>query len=397
MISLGTNNSMSEFSYSVQLAQKLIRCPSVTPEEAGTLDLLENELKQIGFICTRLLFGEGKERVDNLYAEFGKGPSHFAFAGHVDVVPVGRLADWRFSPFQAEIKDEILYGRGSADMKSGIAAFISAIRQWQQSTNSKTKISLIITGDEEAEAINGTSKIVEWMRNNSIYPDMCVVAEPTSQNEIGDNIRNGRRGSLSGYLTVTGIQGHVAYPHLAQNPTSALMQMLSIVSSTELDEGNSHFGPSTAEVTGLSTSTNVTNVIPATASAVFNIRFNTEHSKETLQKLLSEHFRQTANECNVQFEIEWKSNAAPFITEAGQLTELLSESIKSQTGRIPELSTIGGTSDARFITQLCPVAEFGLVGKTMHQIDENVSINDIDILTNIYKDLLHRFDKKNDY
>ena len=388
---------MSKFSYAVQLAQKLVRCPSVTPEEAGTLDLLEDELKQIGFICTRLFFGDGKDRIRNLYAEYGDGPSHFAFAGHVDVVPVGRSSDWNFPPFQAEIKDGYLYGRGSADMKSGIAAFISAIRNWQQSSKAKTKISLIITGDEEADAINGTTKIVEWMKINRIYPDMCVVAEPTSQIEIGDNIRNGRRGSLSGKLIVNGVQGHVAYPHLAQNPTFPLMKMLSFVSSTELDVGNSYFGPSTAEVTGLSTSSQTSNVIPKSASAMFNIRFNTEHSKESLQGWLEEHFRKIAGDFNVEFEVEWKSNALPFVTEAGKLTELLSDSIMSKTGRNPELSTIGGTSDARFIKQLCPVAEFGLVGKTMHQIDENVSINDIDVLTNIYEDMLHRFDKKNEY
>ena len=226
---------------------------------------------------------------------------------------------------------------------------------------------------------------------------MCVVAEPTSQIEIGDNIRNGRRGSLSGNLIISGIQGHAAYPHLAQNPTLPLMQMLSFVASTELDVGNSYFGPSTAEVTGLSTSSQISNVIPKSASAMFNIRFNTEHSKESLQRWLEEQFRKIAGDFDVEFEVEWKSNASPFVTEAGKLTELLSKSIISKTGRNPELSTIGGTSDARFITQLCPVAEFGLVGKTMHQIDENVSINDIDILTNIYEDMLHRFDKKNEY
>ena len=388
---------MSELSYAVQLAQKLIRCPSITPEEAGTLDLLEAELTQLGFNCTRLAFGDGKDRIDNLYAEFGEGPAHFAFAGHVDVVPVGRVGDWQFNPFQAEICDGYLYGRGAADMKSGIAAFISAIRKWQESSQKQTKISLIITGDEEADAINGTSKMVDWMRQNNIRPDMCIVAEPTSQTQIGDNIRNGRRGSLSGSLIVTGQQGHVAYPHLASNPISALMQMLAPVASAELDGGNPYFGPSTAEVTGLSTSSNVTNVIPATASAMFNIRFNTEHTKETLQGWLDEHFNRIATTFKVRFEINWKSNADPFVTEAGTLTQLLSTAIKAQTGRIAELSTTGGTSDARFITQLCPVAEFGLVGKTMHQIDENVLVDDIDILANIYEDMLHRFDANNEY
>ncbi len=388
---------MSNLSYAVKLAQKLIRCPSITPEQAGTLELLENELALLGFNCTRLAFGEGKDKIDNLYAELGDGPAHFAFAGHVDVVPVGRLADWQFDPFQAVIKDGFLYGRGAADMKTGIAAFISAIKQWQKSSKTHTKISLIITGDEEADALNGTSKIVDWMKEKNICPDMCIVAEPTSQKQIGDNIRNGRRGSLSGSLTVTGIQGHVAYPHLASNPISPLMQMLVPVTSTKLDAGNDYFGPSTAEVTGVTTSSSVTNVIPATATAIFNVRFNTEHSKEMLQGWLEEHFERIANAYNVQFEIAWKSNAAPFVTEVGKLTELLSKAIETQTGTIAELSTIGGTSDARFITHLCPVAEFGLVGKTMHQIDENVSIRDIDILTNIYEDLLHRFDENNEY
>ena len=388
---------MSEFSYAVQLAQKLIRCPSVTPKQAGALDLLEEELKQMDFQCKRLSFGEGIERIENLYAEFGNGPSHFAFAGHVDVVPIGSVADWKFSPFDAEIKNGTLYGRGASDMKTGIAAFVSAIRKWQQTSRSNTKISLIITADEEADAINGTAKIVEWMKKKNILPDMCIVAEPTSQLEIGDNIRNGRRGSLSGSLIVKGKQGHVAYPHLAQNPTSALIKMLSVVSSKKLDTGNSYFGPTTAEVTGLSTSSNVTNVIPLSATSMFNIRFNTEHSKETLIAQMEQHFIKVASEYNVQFEIEWKSNADPFVTEEGELTELLSQSIKKLTRRVPELSTIGGTSDARFITKLCPVAEFGLVGKTMHQIDENVSIKDIDVLTNIYEDILHRFDAHNEY
>ena len=296
-----------------------------------------------------------------------------------------------------EIKNGKLYGRGASDMKTGIAAFVSAIKKWQQTSRSSTKISLIITGDEEADAINGTAKIVEWMKKKNILPDMCIVAEPTSQLEIGDNIRNGRRGSLSGSLIVKGKQGHVAYPHLAQNPTSALIKMLSVVSSKKLDTGNSYFGPTTAEVTGLSTSSNVTNVIPLSATAMFNIRFNTEHSKETLIGQLEQHFIKVASQHNVQFEIEWKSNADPFVTEEGELTELLSQSIKKLTRRVPELSTIGGTSDARFITKLCPVAEFGLVGKTMHQIDENVSIKDIDVLTNIYEDILHRFDAHNEY
>ncbi len=388
---------MSDLSYAVQLAQKLIRCPSITPEEAGTLDLLEVELTQVGFNCTRLVFGEGKDKIDNLYAELGEGPAHFAFAGHVDVVPVGRLADWQFDPFQAEIKDGFLYGRGAADMKSGIAAFVSAIRQWQESSKKQTKISLIITGDEEADAINGTSKLIDWMRQNDIFPDMCIVAEPTSQIRIGDNIRNGRRGSLSGSLTVTGQQGHVAYPDLARNPTLTLMKMLAPITSTKLDGGNAYFGPSTAEVTGLSTSSSITNVIPLNANAMFNIRFNTEHTKETLQGWLEDHFKRIATKYEVRFEIKWKSNAAPFATEAGKLTELLRKAIKAQTGVIAELSTTGGTSDARFITNLCPVAEFGLVGKTMHQIDEKVLIDDIDILANIYEDMLHRFDANHEY
>ncbi|MDC0394670.1 succinyl-diaminopimelate desuccinylase [Alphaproteobacteria bacterium] len=388
---------MGELSYAVQLAQKLIRCPSVTPEQAGTLDLLETELEGIGFSCTRLSFGEGLNKIENLYAVLGEGPAHFAFAGHVDVVPVGKAEEWQFAPFDAKIKDGNLYGRGAADMKSGIAAFVSAIRQWRNTTKKQTKISLIITGDEEADAVNGTVKMIEWMRQQDIHPDMCVVAEPTSQAEIGDIIKNGRRGSLTGEIAVRGTQGHVAYPHLAHNPTAALIQMLAPVTSVELDGGNDYFTPSTAEVTGFSTSSCVSNVIPATANALFNIRFNTEHTAENLQGWLTEHFQRIATKYQVQFDVEWKSNAAPFVTKAGKLTQIMSEAIFAQTGKHAQLSTAGGTSDARFITYLCPVAEFGLVGKTMHKIDENVAINDIDLLAKIFEDMLHRFDANNEY
>ena len=231
---------MSDLSYAVQLAQKLIRCPSITPEEAGTLDLLEEELTKLGFNCTRLAFGDGKDRIDNLYAEFGEGPAHFAFAGHVDVVPVGRAEDWQFNPFQAEISDGFLYGRGAADMKSGIAAFISAIRQWQESSQKLTKISLIITGDEEKDAINGTIKIMEWTKENNIYFDHCIVGEPTSNKNIGDKIKIGRRGSINFYLKVKGIQGHTANSQRAENPAHHLITLLKKVISNPIDKGNEY-------------------------------------------------------------------------------------------------------------------------------------------------------------
>ena len=373
-------------SHAVELTQRLIRCPSVMPQEGGALDCLQDELSALGFVCERLPFGDGDSRIDNLFARRGDAGPHLCFAGHTDVVPVGDVDAWTHDPFAATISDGRLYGRGAADMKSGIAAFVAALAR-VPAADIGGSISLLITGDEEGDAVNGTVKMVEWAAANGHRPDMCIVGEPTSPQTLGDMIKNGRRGSLSGRLVVDGQQGHVAYPHLADNPVTRLLAMLAPVNGCELDAGTPHFGPSTANVTTIDVGNPATNVIPARAEARFNIRFNTEHSADSLIGWLEEHFARIGGD----WSVEWKSNADPFITAPGPLTELLSESCRAVTGRTPELSTGGGTSDARFITKLCPVAEFGLVGQTMHKVDENVATADIDGLSAIYETAIRRF------
>lgn len=376
---------MGSGAHAVDLAQRLIRCPSVTPAEGGALDLLEAELAAIGFACTRLPFGDGESRIDNLFARYGSAAPHLCFAGHTDVVPVGDAADWQHDPFGASIVDGRLFGRGAADMKGGVAAFVAAAAAAIEGGVSGS-ISLLITGDEEGDAVNGTVRMVEWAMANGHVPDMCIVGEPTNPDMLGDMIKNGRRGSLSGHLVVTGKQGHVAYPHLADNPITRLMAMLAPVNGTELDGGTAHFTPSTANITTIDVGNLAKNVIPARAEASFNIRFNTEHSADSLRGWLEEHFQRIGGD----WQAKWRSNADPFITDPGQLTDMLTAAIADVTGRTPALSTTGGTSDARFITKMCAVAEFGLVGKTMHQVDEHVDVADIEALCAIYEAFLAR-------
>ena len=377
---------MTAPSYAVNLAARLIRCESVTPAEGGALSLLAKELGSFGFKCTRLPFGEGPARVENLFARRGHGAPHFAFAGHTDVVPVGDASAWRHAPFSGALEDGKLFGRGAADMKGGIAAFVGAVRQFVE-CHPDGSISLIITGDEEGDANHGTVKMVEWMRAHDHLPDVCVVGEPTNADRLGDVIKNGRRGSLSCQLTVDGVQGHVAYPHLADNPIARLLAMLAPVNAVTLDGGNDYFDASTAHITSIDTGNAAGNVIPATVSARFNIRFNTEHKADDLIGWLEEHF----NRIGGNWQADWRVSAEPFLTPAGPLTDLMQAAINEVTGKKAELSTNGGTSDARFITHLCPVAEFGLVGQTMHKVDEHVSIDDIDQLTAIYLAMLTRF------
>ena len=375
-------------SYAVQLAQKLVRCPSVTPIEGGALDLLQDEFTKLGFDCTRLPFGTGEKRIDNLFARRGKGGPHFAFAGHTDVVPVGDAAQWQHDPFGGTLVDGKLYGRGTADMKGGIAAFVAAVSALDGAGDSGS-ISFIITGDEEGDADFGTVKMVEWLQVNDQVPDVCVVGEPTNPSRLGDVIKNGRRGSLSCQVRVGGVQGHVAYPHLADNPITRLIAMLAPVNGTALDGGNDYFDPSTANVTSIDTGNEAGNVIPASVSAKFNIRFNTEHNSDDLIGWLEEHFNRVGGE----WTATWRASAQPFVTPVGSFTELMLSAIESVTGQRPVLSTSGGTSDARFITNICPVAEFGLVGQTMHQVDEHVDAADIDQLAKIYHEMLVRFFK----
>ena len=379
---------MTSSSYAVELATRLVRCESVTPDESGALSLLADELGDLGFECIWLPFGKGTARVENLFARRGLDGPHFAFAGHTDVVPAGEASAWTYAPFSGTLVDGKLFGRGAADMKGGIAAFVSAVRQFVDSSPPGS-ISLILTGDEEGDAEFGTAKIIDWMLKNDQRPDMCVVGEPTNPNRLGDVIKNGRRGSLSGTLRVFGVQGHVAYPQLADNPIVRLLAMLEPINGVELDGGNTYFDASSAHITTIDTGNETRNVIPATVSAGFNIRFNTEHRAEDLILWLEEHFDRIGG----KWQAEWRVSAEPFVTPPGPLTNLMQEAITRVTGIVPKLSTSGGTSDARFITKLCPVAEFGLIGQTMHKVDENVLTDDIDQLTAIYHAMLSQFFK----
>jgi len=383
---------MTELSYAAALTQRLVRCPSVTPAEGGALDLLQAELTGLGFTCTRLPFGSGAARIDNLFARIGSGRPHIAFAGHTDVVPPGDEAAWQAPPFSGALIDGNIYGRGTADMKGGIAAFVGAVKNYLSDGRLTGSISFIITGDEEAEAVNGTARLVDWLEGTDNHPDFCIVGEPTNPGQLGEMIKNGRRGSLSCRLRVTGSQGHVAYPHLANNPLPALFAMLAPVNSTKLDGGNDFFDPSTAEVTDVNIAGPANNVIPHSVSAHFNIRFNTEHTKDSLQGWLDEHFQRIAASHNVSYDASFSSNAAPFITEPGPLTRKMQQAIRNTTNQKAVLSTTGGTSDARFLCRLCPVAEFGLVGQTMHKIDEHAAVSDIDRLVDIYGEMLALLD-----
>jgi succinyl-diaminopimelate desuccinylase len=374
-------------SFALALARDLLRCPSVTPVEGGALDLLESMLTPMGFTCTRLPFGTGDARVDNLFARRGGDGPHFAFAGHTDVVPAGDKGRWTQDPFGGNVVDGKLYGRGAADMKGGIAAFVAAVAEFIKVAPAEGSISLVITGDEEGDAEFGTVKMVEWMAAHGQVPDFCLVGEPTNPAQLGDMIKNGRRGSLSCRLRVDGAQGHVAYPHLADNPITRLLAMLAPVNGTALDNGNVHFDPSTANITSIDTGNDAGNIIPASVTAQFNIRFNTEHDADGLIASLEEHFASVGG----VYQAAWKVSAHPFVTPVGPHINRLCAAVESVTGRTPALSTSGGTSDARFITTICPVAEFGLVGKTMHQIDEHVEVGDIDRLAKIYEEILLRF------
>lgn len=368
-----------------ELAKQLVRCPSVTPFNEGALDVLETALNGLGFNCTRLPFGEqGTADVDNLYARLGTGSPHFCYAGHTDVVPAGSLDEWDFGPFDAVENDGVLYGRGSSDMKGGIAAFVAAVSALPDFEGS---ISLLITGDEEGPAINGTVKMLKWCEQNNQIPDVCIVGEPTNMNEIGDMAKIGRRGSINVSLTVHGIQGHVAYPHLADNPMPRLIKMLDIFASTELDQGNEFFQPSNLEIVNIDVGNEASNVIPMTATAKFNIRFNSEQTVDGLRKWITD----VCDEVGGRYTLDTNLSGDAFLTPKGSLSELVSRSIEQVTGREVELSTSGGTSDARFIKNYCPVIEFGLINKSIHKVNECVRIDDLLILRDIYLTILKNY------
>lgn len=378
----------------VDLARDLIRCPSVTPEEGGALILLADRLGAAGFKTEIVRFCEdGTDDVDNLYARIGTGAPHLSFAGHTDVVPPGDAANWRHAPFAAEIEGDVLYGRGAVDMKGGIACFVAAILDYVETNGAPAgTVSLLITGDEEGVSINGTRKLLAWAAERGERFDHCIVGEPTNRQALGDMIKVGRRGSLSGTITVTGKQGHSAYPHLARNPIRAMTRVLAALQDEPLDQGNAPFDASTLEVTSVDVGNAAFNVIPDKATARFNIRFNDLHSADSLRAHIGETLDRALEGSGCSGSVDFVPNAAEsFRTDSGPIATLLSEVVAAETGRTPVLSTSGGTSDARYIKDYCPVIEFGLVGQTMHQVDERVDIADLNALAAIYRRFLDRY------
>ncbi|WP_119301757.1 succinyl-diaminopimelate desuccinylase [Dongia deserti] len=382
----------------IALAQALIRCPSVTPADEGALDTLARALEPVGFSCRRMPFeAPGTARVDNLYAKItGKRPGrHFSFAGHSDVVPVGKRASWSVDPFAAKIIDGRLYGRGAADMKGAVAAFAAAAARFVARTGGDFAgaISLLITGDEEGPSVNGTKPMLRTLAAEGEKIDACLVGEPTNPRRLGEMAKIGRRGSWTGHLTVKGVQGHIAYPHLADNPTHRLARMVVALTEAPLDPGTAHFEPSTLQVSTIDVGNPSTNVIPAEARASFNSRFNDGFTPESLETEVRRRLETVGGE----YELRTECSGVSFVTPPGPLSDLVTDAVKAVTGLNPELSTTGGTSDARFIKDYCPVIEFGLAGATMHKVDENVTIADILQLSDIYEHILHSyFDAKLD-
>jgi succinyl-diaminopimelate desuccinylase len=362
------------------LAQALIRCPSITPADAGALAVLEAALSPLGFTCHRLTFGadHGRPPIENLYARLGEDGPNLCFAGHTDVVPVG--GGWTVDPFAGQVIDQVLYGRGAADMKGAIACFVAAVARLLSAGPLPGSISLLITGDEEGRGLDGTARVLDWLRERGERLDFCVVGEPTSQRRLGETIKIGRRGSLNARLRVSGTQGHAAYPQLADNPIPRLLDMLRAITAEPLDRGSACFEPSTLAITTIDVGNPVVNITPAAVRAGFNIRFNDLHSGNSLETWLRQRFDAIGGAYDLEVEVSGES----FLTPDGPLVDALADAVVQVTGHAPELSTSGGTSDARFIKNVCPVAEFGLVGQTMHKADERVAIADLEDLTRIY-------------
>jgi succinyl-diaminopimelate desuccinylase len=376
------------------IARALIRCPSVTPLDAGALGVLENLLKAHGFETHRVTFSEaGTPDVDNLYARLGREAPHLTFAGHTDVVPAGDESAWSHGAFSGELKDGYLYGRGAVDMKGGIACSVAAVLQYLTDHGGKPtgSISFLITGDEEAASINGTVKLLKWVADRGEKFDHCVLGEPSNQQVMGDCIKIGRRGSQSGTLVVDGVQGHVAYPHRASNPVPDISRLIVAISDEPLDQGSAQFQASNLEFVSVDVGNGAFNVIPGQARATFNIRYNDLHTQASLRELVERRLAKAAGN-RIKARIVWEpSNSNVFLTRPGAFTDLAVAAIEEVTGRKPELSTTGGTSDARFIASFCPVIEFGLLGQTMHQIDERASVKDIETLTRVYRGILDRY------
>ena len=380
------------------IARDLVRCPSVTPADAGALGVLEALLKAGGFDVHRITFGEpGTADIDNLYARIGTTAPHISFAGHTDVVPPGDEAAWSHGAFSGEVKDGYLYGRGAVDMKGGIACSVAAVLAYLRDHDGKPRsdgngsISFLITGDEEDISVNGTIKLLQWAEARGEKFDHCVLGEPSNVEALGDTIKIGRRGSQSGTLHVEGVQGHVAYPHRAANPVPDISRLIVALSDEPLDHGSVQFQASNLEFTSVDVGNTASNVIPATARAKFNIRYNDCHSRESLRALVEERLTKACGN-RIRARIVWEpSNSNVFVTTPGPFTDLAVAAIEEVTGRRPELSTSGGTSDARFISSYCPVIEFGLVGQTMHQVDERTPVSDLEKLTKIYRGVLERY------
>jgi len=379
----------------LQLAKELIRFPSVTPIDAGVMSFLEKKLKKLGFKTKILEFKEKNTKpVKNLYARLGKRNPNFCYAGHLDVVPAGNLKDWTVNPFKPSIKNGHLIGRGANDMKSSIAAFVAAVSKFiQKNKKFNGSISLLITGDEEGVAINGTKKVVEYLKKKKEKINFCLVGEPTNPNKLGEMIKIGRRGSITGKLSIIGVQGHVAYPNRANNPSTPLVQILKELKGIKFDKGTKDFQPTNLEITKINIDNSADNVIPGLAHACFNIRFNNKHSSTTLKTKINKIVKKICNRNKSKHKIEYNVSGEAFLTSPNKTTYMIQNTIKKITKIKPKLSTTGGTSDARFIRKISPCLEFGLVGRTMHKIDEVVALKDLKKLTLIYSNILENYFK----
>jgi len=379
----------------LQLAKELIKFPSITPVDAGVMKFLEKKLKKLGFKTRILEFKEkGFKPVKNLYAKLGTKKPNFCYAGHLDVVPPGNVKDWTINPFKPSIKKGHLIGRGANDMKSSIASFVSAVSKFlNKNKNFSGSISLLITGDEEGDAINGTKKVVEYLKKKREKIDFCLVGEPTNPNKLGEMIKIGRRGSLTGKLEVFGLQGHVAYPHRANNPSTTIVKILKEIKDIKFDKGTKNFQPTNLEVTKININNTADNVIPAIAEATFNVRFNNKHTSSSIKKKLNKIFNKISRRNKSRYKIKYRVSGEAFLTKPNRTTFMIQNIIKKVTKIKPKLSTTGGTSDLRFIRKISPGLEFGLVGKTMHKVDEAVSLKDLKNLTKIYQNILQSYFK----
>ena len=372
----------------LKLAKELIRRPSITPKDAGVINLLAKNLRSLGFKCQLINF----KNIKNLYAKLGKSSPNFCYAGHTDVVPPGNISDWSVNPFKPTVKNNKLIGRGANDMKASIACFVAAVSRFKAKNKKfNGSISLLITGDEEGVAINGTKRVVEYLKRKREKINFCLIGEPTNPNKLGEMIKIGRRGSMTGRLTIIGTQGHVAYPHRANNPSSTMVNILKKIKEIKLDKGTKNFQASNLEITKINIDNNADNVIPGSADTVFNIRFNNKHSSSSLKRKLNAIFKTITKKAKCKFRVRYEVSGESFLTKPNKTTYMIQNSIKKITGIKPKLSTAGGTSDARFIRKIAPCLEFGLVGKTMHKIDESVPVSDLKKLTNIYQNILENY------